>query len=637
MEGVSFNTNIPALGAQRRLQNSTSSLQSAFEHLSSGLRISRASDDAAGLAISSGLQLDSRVYTQGVRNVNDSIGALNIQEGALTELVSLTTRQRELATQSANGVLSTAQRRALDQECQTLNNEYNRILSTTSFNGMALLDSSFSLSVQAGYSSVNISAGSTSQAATSSTTGDGTFGSHYTYSTGMGAFAITSGDVTGDGKTDLIVSTYYEYFGDYYSAVGTFTGIGNGQFNSPPSYSMSLDQPNVSAIATADLNHDSKLDIVMSSSGNTLTVGLTGVSVHAYSTPGTGDSNNAIGDYNNDGNPDIIAACTNTTYLFLGNADGSFKAATTVGLSATKVKAVDINNDGNLDFVAASASSSQVYLYLGQGNGTFQAVKSFSMDATPSFISCGDFNGDHKTDILAMVAGTWHSSVLLGNGDGTFKARVDSASGYVIEAEAADFNGDGLADYVGGIGTSNQVFLGNGDGYFKAGTVYAGGGTGNYNGGTVIGDFNGDGALDFASAKAKGNNVLGGFVDVYLGNTKTTSSSSGSEATIEASFDLTTAANARAAMPILTDRFNSLVRNLGNVGASISRLTTTTSSMMQSRESFDSAASRITDIDVASETALLARSEILQQAGAAVLAQANQAPQLMLSLLRGAA
>src|SRR5688572_26469899 len=101
-----LSNNIPAMQTLRRLSGTTSELRRTFESLSSGLRINRASDDAAGLSIASKLRLDSRVYGQAVRNVNDALSMLNIAEGATDELASILVRMRELATQSANGIMS---------------------------------------------------------------------------------------------------------------------------------------------------------------------------------------------------------------------------------------------------------------------------------------------------------------------------------------------------------------------------------------------------------------------------------------------------------------------------------------------------------------------------------------------------
>lgn len=141
--GLRINTNVLSLNAQRNLQNTSKSLGKALERLSSGSRINRAGDDAAGLAISEGLQSQVRGLRQAVRNANDSLGFLNTAEGALAEVTNITQRLRELAIQAANGALGNNERGFLDDELDALLQEFNRISTQTEFNGTKLLDGSF--------------------------------------------------------------------------------------------------------------------------------------------------------------------------------------------------------------------------------------------------------------------------------------------------------------------------------------------------------------------------------------------------------------------------------------------------------------------------------------------------------------
>jgi flagellin len=148
-------TNIAALRIGRQLESTSSSLSKGFERLSSGSRITRASDDAAGLAIASALNAKTRIANQGVRNTNDAVSLLNIGEAAVGALTQIVIRQRELAEQSANGVYSDDQRVALETEYQALSLEYTRILEQTNFNGRAILEGNAgALNVQAGGSAI---------------------------------------------------------------------------------------------------------------------------------------------------------------------------------------------------------------------------------------------------------------------------------------------------------------------------------------------------------------------------------------------------------------------------------------------------------------------------------------------------
>jgi flagellin-like protein len=111
---VSLNSNLAALRAKRALNASSAELSSTLERLSSGKRINQASDDAAGLAVSSTLNATARVYTQAARNVNDGISFLNVADGACSALKDILFRLRELSTQSSNGTFSNTQRQSLD-------------------------------------------------------------------------------------------------------------------------------------------------------------------------------------------------------------------------------------------------------------------------------------------------------------------------------------------------------------------------------------------------------------------------------------------------------------------------------------------------------------------------------------------
>lgn len=148
--GLRVNSNTASINAQRNLTSSTNALQKSLSRLSSGLRINRAGDDAAGLAISEGFRADIRSIGQAQRNANDGISLLQIGEGALNEVSSILIRQRELAIQSANGTLGAGERATVDQEFQDLTAEIDRIAAVTQFNGTAILASGADTTFQIG-------------------------------------------------------------------------------------------------------------------------------------------------------------------------------------------------------------------------------------------------------------------------------------------------------------------------------------------------------------------------------------------------------------------------------------------------------------------------------------------------------
>ncbi len=138
--GLTINTNVMSLNAQRNLGTSQSALAKSMKRLSSGLRINSAKDDAAGLAISDRMTSQIRGLNQATRNANDGISLAQTAEGAMQETTNILQRMRELSVQSANDTNSASDRSSLQAEVNQLKQEMNRIADTTSFNGKNLLD-----------------------------------------------------------------------------------------------------------------------------------------------------------------------------------------------------------------------------------------------------------------------------------------------------------------------------------------------------------------------------------------------------------------------------------------------------------------------------------------------------------------
>lgn len=137
--GLRINTNVASLQARRHLAGHTAAIGKIFEQLSSGLRINRAGDDPAGLAISERFRARIRSLEQAERNALDGISAVQVAEGALAETGDLLIRMRSLAVQAANGTLSASERASIQQEVDDLAAEIDRIATVTDFNGVPLL------------------------------------------------------------------------------------------------------------------------------------------------------------------------------------------------------------------------------------------------------------------------------------------------------------------------------------------------------------------------------------------------------------------------------------------------------------------------------------------------------------------
>jgi len=154
-----INTNVASINAQRQLATATLGVGKAMEKLSSGLRINKASDDAAGLAVAETLRSQSRSFAVAARNANDGISLIGVAEGSLQVIADSLVRMRELAEQSSSGTLQDTQRSALQTEFSNLQSEIDRIVETTKFNGVNVVSAtgttvSFQVGVESGTNNV---------------------------------------------------------------------------------------------------------------------------------------------------------------------------------------------------------------------------------------------------------------------------------------------------------------------------------------------------------------------------------------------------------------------------------------------------------------------------------------------------
>lgn len=169
--------NIPSLNAQNNLTRTQTSLQNTLVQLSSGSRINSGADDAAGLAIANGLQANITALNQSANNANNGVGALQVADGALSQVTTLLNRAVTLATESSTGTVSSAQRSALDAEFTQIKNEISSIGSATTFNGTSVFTASTTsifLSDGVGTTTIGVSVGLLSAGAIADATGSGT-------------------------------------------------------------------------------------------------------------------------------------------------------------------------------------------------------------------------------------------------------------------------------------------------------------------------------------------------------------------------------------------------------------------------------------------------------------------------------
>ena len=202
--GLQINTNVAAMNAYRNLSGTQNAMSTSLERLSSGLRINRAADDAAGLAISEKLRAQVGGLNQATSNAQDGISLIQTAEGALNETHSILQRMRQLAVQSANDTNSTEDRAAIQKEVTQLTGELDRISGATQFNGKNLLDGTFNGKLQIGANAgqnltVSITKTDTTTLGLGGTTkASSTTGAVGTLTSGTplkGSFTVDNGDV----------------------------------------------------------------------------------------------------------------------------------------------------------------------------------------------------------------------------------------------------------------------------------------------------------------------------------------------------------------------------------------------------------------------------------------------------------
>lgn len=629
---ISLRSNTLSLNAQRRLAESSQQLGVSLTRLSSGLRINSARDDAAGLAVASALNSDSRIFNQALRNVNDGMSAINIAQGALSSLSTILIRQKELATQAANGSLSGRQRSSLDREANQLVDEYNRIVNSTQFNNLSLLDANFAdMAIQLGRgSNATLSVAMGNQLERNIF--DGSIESSQALTATGSTSSIKTVDVNRDGNIDIVAGDKSN------SKINIFLGNGNGTFAAPTSIATTA---NHQWLDIGDFDNNGLIDIVtISSASGAVTVHL-GTGTGTFSAGVSYATNHAekqvvtTGDFDGDGNLDLVAGGRNlkssgeTADILYGQGNGTFLSARTFAGSDTwDFSTGDVNGDGITDLLRLQGSAAgSAEIYLGSRDRTL--TRSYtSANSGISSIHLTDVNRDGAKDLVTTES--FNRAVYLGNGNGSFQAAYTfpTSGGGLVGGSFGDVNSDGYDDLLSvdvGDDTLNYS-LNRGDGTFEAertmntnfaysSVVY----------GQSLADLNKDGVLDFVVSDSS---VLGAEgIHAYTFGTD--------RSTTIAHVNLLTQNGARTALDSISAALDLVNSENGALGAAQSRMVYAMNVLQAARENYSAAYSRIVDADVASETANMIRNQIREQTSSRILAQANIQPQLALSLLKG--
>ena len=600
-----INTNVASLNAQRNLNTSQSQLATALQRLSSGLRINSAKDDAAGLAISERFTTQIRGLNQAVRNANDGISLAQTAEGALGETGNSLQRIRELAIQSANSTNSASDRAALNAEAAQLLAEVQRVGQSTQFNGQNILDGSFS--------SAQFQVGANANETIS-------FGITGATTNLLGAYQATSAAVTssaldGAGFTindvEIGVSVETSAAGvDADSATAKATAI-NAKTN----------QTGVSATASNSVAGAGPIARSALGSG-ALLVNNVAIGAIASDTSAVTQGRNAATAINAVTSQTGVTAVADaaTGALTLTASDGRNIALTSSAGDAAGAQA--IQNATGLDVsAAANASGNEVNtLTFGAGN----------LDTGAPALATGDtFTIEGRVYELTTTGTVGAGNVAVTVGAASTPTDTIAALESVINDEYAAGRTSVQAS---GATATNLVLtsdkLGSGVINYSetsAGTASAAITTA----GTAAADGDGVTTRGTLTLSSSSSFTVGGADVAYAGL-----SAASAALTRLDTVNISTTEGANRAIAILDGALSQVTSIRADLGAVQNRFSSTVANLQTTSENLSASRSRILDADYAQETAALTRGQILQQAGTAILAQANSLPQNVLSLLR---
>ena len=567
--------NITALSAYRNLTNNNSAVAKNLEKLSSGYKINRAGDDAAGLAISEKMRAQITGLKTAQKNANDGISLVQTAEGALTEVHSMLNRMVELATQSANGTYQDEDRANLQSEVDALKEEIDRIAEGTNFNGINLLDGS--LSSKGGAKDVKI-VGITS---TKSAAAKG----KYEASTAFTAPTASSATTNGFGENDTFKYTVSLEDGTSYTATLTAKKDGNGKVNqlvgnSGAVYTMTTVAGGYAAPSLDDIGKAVLGELNQSSLSKNfnITVAAGKVTLEAIN-EGTDT-------------PRVVAMDAEWTE---NNTEATASKNLNIGVQTTEPR--DVGRE---------ISASDIILYT--GNNYEDAV--FTINGHKFVMMTHDQEGtnltkDDGTGSLNATHGLGADVTILVAQDATNKGLTMTDANFKQNvAKIAEVTGLTVTDAINEDGTT---------------------GTGVAPGAGIRisrGDGTGGLTLQIGDTSEKFNKLTVSVKDMHA------------KAMGISDIDVSTQVGASAAIDKIKSAITYVSSTRGDLGAIQNRLEHTINNLSVTTENMTAAESRIRDVDMAEEMMAYTKNNILVQASQAMLAQANQIPQGVLQLLQ---
>lgn len=675
-----INTNVKALNAQQAIKENNRTLTTAMERLSSGKRINSAKDDAAGLAIATRMEAQTRGLNMAIRNANDGISLLQTGEGAMSEVTDILQRMRELAVQSVNGTNNASDRVALNDEVEQLKAEIERIATTTEFNSQKLLDGSFkNKTLQIGDKADQ--------------TLDVAIGSIRIKDLGMGSTAGAADTLVGARTALAVVDAGDILIND--QAIGAIAttddleDIIKNINNNVDNVTASGFNVVVAKQIGTGVTTDGQLDIVVRALGASADT--------TYSISASQNMDELVANINNEAGAVVQASVNDEGKLVLSNNTGATITVIDGSASATSF------DGGSGFFVTTTSFKGFLKLESDDGNpvrinrgtdGTLADLASLGFRPTTSDVGFAEDAYTVTGAALTTPNVAWGASDVKINGVSIFSSEIDtdsfegklnainnfssetgviasafmqadiaitsaqisaqpgktfSVNGILIDTFAASdtvaglvtaFNAKTTATGLTAIQTATGLRLtgSNVQAFTTSGTA---GTTGGFTtGATVYASIRLDSVSNSPISIELGDSHVPaehGFLEANVGaadfqvNAASMGVSSGNSLT---GLSVSTAAAATAALSTIDSAMDSVSGMRSKLGAMQNRLNSTVDNLANVVTNTEASRSRIQDTDYAIETTALAKAQIIQQAATAMLAQANQQPQSVLSLLQ---